>query len=49
MLPICSDTPMPKGMGFLDKLTSHILLSIKTVNKKSPGLSPEVSYYLTFL
>jgi len=24
-----SDTPMPKGMGFLDKLTSPILSSIK--------------------
>jgi len=23
------DTPMPKGMGFLDKLTSPILSSIK--------------------
>jgi len=26
-----ADTPMPKGMGFLDKLTSPILLSIKNL------------------
>ena len=25
------DTPMPKGVGFLDKLTSPILLSIKNL------------------
>jgi|GEM_PF-3701892 len=28
---VLPDTPMPKGMGFLDKLTSPILSSIKNL------------------